>query len=243
MKDDIRRAFDRVRAPEELKTATKQALRPALRRRAAAPRLRALRVSAAAACLFALLALGGYKLYFSPTSLISIDINPSLELAVNRFDRVVSATGYNDDGAALAGSLRLFNLPYQQAVERVLESDAVADSLARQELLSIAVVQGDGAQGQEILNYVSACTAGNPNAMCFGMAAEDAGQAHALGLSCGKYRAYLALREQGLDVTPEEVASMTMREIQALVEDAGSPAGQRGPGQGGGHRYGRENSQ
>ena len=30
----------------------------------------------------------------TPTAYISIDINPSLELGINRFDRIVSVEGY-----------------------------------------------------------------------------------------------------------------------------------------------------
>lgn len=245
MKDEIRQAFDAIHAPEELKADTKRALRARLHRHSAAlPRTGALRVCAAAACVLALLVLGGYRFYFTPTSIISIDINPSLELTVNRFDRVIDAEGYNEDGVALADSLHLLNLPYQQAVDRVLESETVTDCLARQELLSIAVTQGDPGQGREILDYVSACTAGNPNAMCYGMGAEDAEQAHALGLSCGKYRAYLELQAQGIELAPEQVAEMTMRQIQALLQDgsAGNGGAGRPQGQGNGNRYRWANS-
>mgnify|MGYP006964182038 CR=1 FL=1 len=55
------------------------------------------RVLSVAACLL-LLFLGGRQFYFIPTVKISIDINPSMELGVNRFDRIVSVEGYNDDG-------------------------------------------------------------------------------------------------------------------------------------------------
>ncbi|WP_181861874.1 anti-sigma-I factor RsgI family protein [Slackia isoflavoniconvertens] len=39
-----------------------------------------------------------------PTAYMGIDVNPSIELGVNRFDVVVCAEGLNDDGeAVLAG--------------------------------------------------------------------------------------------------------------------------------------------
>ena len=41
-------------------------------------------------------------LYFTPIAEISIDINPSIELRVNRFDQVISVDGLNGDGQALA---------------------------------------------------------------------------------------------------------------------------------------------
>lgn len=41
---------------------------------------------------------GGYTVYSRPVSYISIDVNPSIELAVNRFDRVVSAKATTQTG-------------------------------------------------------------------------------------------------------------------------------------------------
>ena len=54
---------------------------------------------AAAACLLvAILGFSGWQLYQKPVAYVGLDINPSLELAVNRFDCVVTATAINDDG-------------------------------------------------------------------------------------------------------------------------------------------------
>lgn len=236
MKDEFKAAFDPVRAPEELKQATRQALRQRLpqKSRPALPG-RAAFLLAAAACLVFLCA-GGYSLYFTPTSVISIDINPSLELSVNRFDRVISAEGYNEDGVQLVESLELVHRPYEQAVNSVLNSPAIADCLAREELLTIAVVERDAAQGQEILDYVSACTARMPGASCCGIQQEEVAQAHELGLSYGKYQVYLEAKKQLPDITPEQVAAMTMRQLRELLtqeQNAGSepaPGGNAGSG-------------
>src|SRR5699024_12320720 len=54
----------------------------------------------AIACLF-LLFFGGRWLFFTPTATISMDINPSIELNVNRFNQVIGVQSYNDDGEKL----------------------------------------------------------------------------------------------------------------------------------------------
>lgn len=201
---------------------------------------------AAAACLL-LLAFGGHRLYFTPTSVISIDINPSLELSVNRFDRVIDAEGYNGDGVQLVQSTRLLYQTYKQAVENVLNSPAVTECLAREELLSIAVVETDDAQGQEILDYVSACTAQTPGATCYSVRQEEVAEAHTLGLSYGKYRAYLDVKAQLPDITPEQIASMTMRQIRELLAQNGEisagteSGGSFSPGNGGNGNPGNGN--
>ena len=68
---------------------------------------------------------------------------------------------------------------------------------------------------------------------------ETAREAHALGLSCGRYMAYLEWKALDPDVTPEEFNGMTMREIRDRIaalsgEDAGRFGEGRGSGQGNG---------
>lgn len=79
---------------------------------------------------------------------------------------------------------------------------------------------------------------------------QQADEAHALGLSCGKYRAYQEVLACTDAYSAQEIGAMTMRQIRDLLaqlqaEDspaAGSGNGQgsgQGSGQGNGHRYGR----
>ena len=75
---------------------------------------------AMAACIALLLisGLGAYA-YFTPYSYVSLDINPSVEFILNRFDCVLSVEGVNDDGRAIAESIdlsKLRNRPIDYAV-------------------------------------------------------------------------------------------------------------------------------
>lgn len=241
MEHKVKEAFDGVHASRQLQQDTARRVMSRMKRKKPSPVLRT--AWAAAACC-ALLLVVGLGLYRTPTSVVSVDINPSLELEINRFGKVISVTGYNEDGTALAQELDMVvHMDYQQAMDTVLSSDAVTDCLARDELLSIAVVDlSDDAQSQEILDYVSACTAGDSNTRCYGLGREEVAQAHELGLSYGKYRAYLDLQEAGISVTAEEVSRMTMREIRQLLDDTGSGSGQ-GSGQGSGSNQGPGNGQ
>ncbi len=138
MNDRIREAFDQVHAEENLKVGARAFLTRKTRgyRRWSIGR----RLLPIFACLLLLLAgWGGYRLYFTPTSLISIDINPSMELEVNRFDRVIAVRGYNPDGEALASSMNVKYLDYAEAVERVLDDPRVGEYLSGDAILSIVV--------------------------------------------------------------------------------------------------------
>ena len=56
-----------------------------------------------AACFILLMFVGfsSYAAYFTSVSFISIDINPSFRIDINRFDRVISVKPLNDDARQL----------------------------------------------------------------------------------------------------------------------------------------------
>ena len=256
MDERLKTALDQVRAEESLKARTRDYL--ARRTRGYRPRPARVRpLVPALACLLVLLAaLGGWRAYFTPTVAISIDVNPSIELEINRFDKVIGVEGYNDDGTALAQTLEVRFLDYADALDAVLASQVIADCLARGEALSIAVAGSDEVQSSAVLAQVESCTAGHENIHCHGGTIQEAEQAHEAGLSLGRYQAYLALRELDPTVTPEEVQDMTMREIRERIS-ALSAGGEAAPQQvteqehehggsyteaphGQGHGYGRQ---
>lgn len=236
MDERIYRAFAEVRADEALKERTRQAVASACRRRAALPR----RVAALAAALALVLGLGGYWAYFVPVSAISLDVNPSIELQLNRFDRVIAAVGRNPEGEALAALVSVTHLPYDQAVKRILESEAAEPYLSRDSYVAITVVGKDPEKSGELLERVSDCTAAHENVHCGASNAREAAQAQAAGLPLGKYQAFLRLRALEPSVQPEDVKDLTMRQIWdwiASLEGGEAPGhGQQGHGGAGHHR-------
>ncbi len=250
----LNEAFDAVRASEALKTQTAQAVVREMRAGGARRRgRRLLPALAVAVCLLVATGLGGHALYYTPTTVLSIDINPSLEMDINRFDRVIALNGYNDDGAALAAALDVQNLRYDEAVDALLANATIADCLARGEELAIAVVQAqdDAAQSGAVLDYVSGCTDRHENAHCYALEAGDAqlAEAHDAGLSCGKYHVYQALLAYNPSLTAEEAQQMTMRELRDLLAqyqgeaatDAGANGAHQRQGAGNGQGYGAGN--
>lgn len=239
MREQLKEALDQVQASQEMKERTLAYLdRRTHGFRRAAPR--AAGWVLAAACCLVLMLVGG-TLYFTPTAAISVDVNPSLELEVNRFDRVISVKGYQEDGQALADSVDLSHLSYTEALERLMASETIVNCLANEELLSITVV-GDETQRTAILAEAERWAAGSENICCGAGNPEEVGHAHEAGLSFGKYQAFLELQALDPSVTEEDAAGMTMRQIQDRIDalTVGS-AGQWtsgdtcGNGTGGGH--------
>ncbi len=247
MRDRLQQAFDQIHAEEELKDKTREFVKQNMQR-PARPRAVTHALRAVACLVVVLLGFGGYRLYFTPTSVISIDINPSVELGVNRFDKVVSVEGYNDDGDALAQSLDVRFLDYTQALDEILAAPVIVDCLAQDGAMSIAVV-GEEEQSGRLLTNIQACTAGQNNITCYAATAQEVQDAHAVGLSYGKYRAYLELQAVDPSVTPDDIRDLSMREIRDRIaalsgeeEQTTTPSGGNhagGQGQRNGYRGGR----
>lgn len=76
-----------------------------------------------AACLvlFMMLSLTGYA-YYTPVSYMSIDINPSIQLEINRFNKVIKAVPLNDDAKELLQTVKVNNKDVDQSLDSIIEA-------------------------------------------------------------------------------------------------------------------------
>ena len=63
---------------------------------------------------------GAYAYAKTPVAYVSMDINPSVELGVNAFDKVVSVEAYNDDGTKILGDTDLKNYNISNAISTLV---------------------------------------------------------------------------------------------------------------------------
>lgn len=223
MNERLKRAFDNIHAEEALKEHTLSFLEAqAGPRKIPGRSFRPARLAAALSCLLILLLFGG-GFYLTPVSTISVDINPSLELGVNYFDRVVRVSAFNEDGKLLSGALKLTFKPYTEALTEILETETVQDLLSEDEAMSITVAAQSEEKSSEVMENVESCTAGHQNVYCHAGSSEIVSEAHDAGLSCGKYNAYLQLKELDPSVSVEEIKDLSMREIWDKIEALSSP--------------------
>lgn len=71
-----------------------------------------------AAALLVFSAVSGWA-YLSPYSYVSLDVNPSIEYSLNRFDRVLSVKAVNDDGEEILKQISLANLSNKKIDEAI----------------------------------------------------------------------------------------------------------------------------
>ena len=248
MKDTLREMFGQVQAEEALKDKTRMFLARKTKGYTIRP-IHYQRLITVAACIV-FLCFGGSWFYFTPTAQISIDINPSLELGINRFDKVISVNGYNDEGEAWGNSLHLKFLNYTDALEEIRNDENTVSLLSADEVMTITVVGPESTQSSRILSGVTACMSGQKNTYCYAASSQEVAQAHEMGLSYGKYRAFLQLQRLDPNMTPENVQGMTMREIRDLIDSLSAdqqnetsvqpPRGNRYHGNGNGAGHGQK---
>ena len=250
LENRVREAFDEVELPPEVRVRTLAAIDAMAKPEAApspkpfAPRIVKWRRAAVAlaACL-ALAAVGliGTRLYFEETAFVGIEVNPSIELGINRFDIVVSAKAYNADGEALLRDVSVTGRRYGDAVATLTSSAAFAPYLESDAFVAISVASNDAGQSDTLRAQSDACLRDLPcEGSCHMVDAETRAAASAAGMGAGRYQAALRLLELDNSLTLEDCAAMSMHELRSRIaalegDDAveGS-GGWQGKGSGGG---------
>lgn len=81
------------------------------------------RVAAIAAAFLLMTSFGfGAYAYYTPYSFIDVDINPSIELVANRFDRIIGVDALNEDGRKLLSGKSYKNLDVGSGIENILKA-------------------------------------------------------------------------------------------------------------------------
>lgn len=253
----VRQAFDDVTVPDDVKyraltyiasvaeTSGAQAeaaptpvRAPRKRARARALPLRRAAVALAACLALAFVGFGGFA-YAQPTTYVGIDVNPSIELGVNRFGIVVRVEALNSDGEALLDSVSLAGHGYADALSLLTQSDAFSPYAQKDSYVEISVTSNDERQAEAIRQQSDACLSALPcRGSCHAVDEGTREAAASAGMGVGRYRAALELMELDPNVTLEECASLSMHELRDRIA-ALSPNEVDGGGSGNGqHRHG-----
>lgn len=229
LQNKVRDAFDCVKADEELKNSTKAFLQKARQRESR--RMPAFPLAAACALLTVFLCIGSYVLLWMPVAYVSIDVNPSLELELNRLDRVISVRAYNEDGERIAGTVSVKGMPYEKAIETIVDSEEMQPYLTQDAALTFTVATDSPGKEERLLSEI-AQSHGCVDHGGISVRADISlvGEAHGNGLSLGKYLVYQLLLEYDPSVTVQDCHDMSMSELHGRLEEH-----EHGANHGGGH--------
>jgi hypothetical protein len=219
--------FDRIHAEEELKTKTKEYLYTEIQRRRQT-RIRKIRYSAAAALVALFLCCSGfsYKIYFTPDAYIDMDVNPSIGLTLNRFEKVITASAYNEDGAEILSLVNVRFCDYNKAVGILLDAMEQEGYFSEKGQVSLTVQTGNGDKEDEVLaNLQKTIEDSEENhhssieADVFAVSAEVKECADHESISPAKYLAIQELMEVDENASFESCRDHSISELQELKEE------------------------
>lgn len=177
---------------------------------------------AACAVLIALGIGGGAYAYNTPSAYVGIDINPSIELGVNCFDYVVSAEGVNEDGATLLSQTSLTGMRYEDAIQVLDDALEASGYLTNDVAVSVTVAGNNNDQCSHLESASQNCfESAGQGVHCSRVTEDEHREAHETGLGMGKYQVWRALNDAGVNISADEVATMTMSELRSLAAENG----------------------
>lgn len=229
MTGKLKTAFDSIQAEDTLKTSTMDYLqnlqnpkKVSLQRNTEQRRIPPRYLSCAFASIAILLFSGlfAYRLYCTPSAYIAIEVNPSIEIILNRFDRVIDTCAYNMDGETILREIDIRNKKYEEAIA-ILMGQIIQDGYAKDDSLISVTLQSDSPKSDETMlsNIESAVQLHHTGAQveCFAIDPLTRDTAHHLNLSPAKYLAIQALMEVEPDATISGCMHHSIQEIRELT--------------------------
>lgn len=175
---------------------------------------------AAVAAVFVVIA-GGFRTYFDPYGTVSLDINPSIEYTINRFDRVLDVNGMNDDGSDILASINtdgIINRNIEDAVDKTLEQ-IEADGYIEDDDENYVVVTANTKKEEHTDELLSKLDSRVRNfektePQMFKVTDDEISEAHKQGISAGKKKMVDTLEnESNGSIDREEWNKKSVREI------------------------------
>lgn len=192
-------------------------------------------ISAVAAAAVLLLAVGGGAAYAMPYGVVSLDVNPSIEYTINRFDYVLSVEGVNEDGRALLAGMdssKLVHRRIEDALEASVAQLEAGDWSEPDEILISAGTKTE-AHSEKLLSELETGLRSrreNLQIHALTVSEDEISEAHREGMSAGRRRILRELGErEGESFDAEDWADRPIGEILRELDP------ERGMWEGAGH--------
>ncbi len=183
------------------------------------------------AATFMLFIFGGlqFKLYYTPYGYLNLDINPSIVVEYNKFERVLNARGLNDDGNVVISHTKdLTNDRLESAITDLVktanESNYLVDNEENQILLSTyspdIQISNEVQEkvNKSVNDYLSKLTK-KAEIMKQVVSKEDIERAQTQNISVGKLKLYEKAKQVDSTITMEDVKNKSVRETVKLIKE------------------------
>lgn len=193
-------------------------------------------ISVAAALVFVLSAALGIFTYFgnnAVASVVSIDVNPAVEIKLNKNEVVVSATALNEDGETIIGNMDLNGTSVDVALNALVGSmirNGYIDELANSVLVSVDCedkAKNDALREKlmEVVNTLisSETVSGSVITQTVDRNDTEAKRiAEQYGISLGKAQIVAALCKGNASYDPASLAKLNINELTLLITNNGT---------------------
>lgn len=231
MNERIKNAFDQIQAEEKLKNSVYRNVNRRMhkRERFSINLLFPSKWVIAVTCfvLFLISGLSGYGFYYTEAAAVSIDLNPSIEISINSFGRVVAAKSFDETSQGILDTVSLTHLSYEDAIETLLCAPSMKPFLTDGSVVNVTLVT-DAEKEEKWLNQLERCvdqilTNHHKGVMVqYGCTTSSVRQsAHHEGMSMGKYCAIQEVMEEESGTTLEEFQDMNVDEIRSHKDACG----------------------
>lgn len=157
-------------------------------------------------------------------SYIDFDVNPSVELDINRFDKVIEVHAYNSGGEVILESLDIKHRDYKDAVGSLLEAHAQKGYLRDNELVSVTLQTADISRESKMLSGLAMYVEKNVNEHhgsvqvdVFPVSGDLRNNAREFNLSPAKYLAIMELQAVDPTATVENCRNHTIGELKSMT--------------------------
>ena len=197
-------------------------------------------LAAAVCCVIAVVATFG--VYSTPAAAICLDGDMSMRLLVNRFDRVLDVTAYNDNAKTALSQLKtkVKGSEGKQLLKDVMAVDAASDVevyiISDNEKLSGAIL-ADVATDSQVKTGSTGDTANIPNGIVCQVVpvkVDVAGNAddNKNMMTYQRYQLFMKIQDLGISLTEDQVRNMSIGDLRAIIAEAELGSGGAGHGSG-----------
>lgn len=182
--------------------------------------------SAVALFLFVITAFLGWNLYQAPTAvaLVSVDINPRLELSIDSQGHVIKSQAQNDDAQGLLTQINLPGKPINEAINQII-TQAVKQKFLSPEQNWVVIGYSPMSNKteermpkelnqQQILTWVTQSVENkdlNPQVAVFSLTPQEKESAQKGDLTLGEYALWQIAQKAGVEIKPEQLKETSER--------------------------------